>query len=204
MVDIKESEAYRLYLKQEHNKKIINQFYNYLNNEKWNEIIELFHEDFFTPIPDFIDPEVEELKHSGLQFIRTFFTDNHKKLTELGRKRNMEYIWPPTNKNELINIMKLEAEYEKVSINVFNLVAENNIVFVTRSYRLTEVVTKTTTNQLVHDRFLLEDGKIRQTESFYDSLSILLQVGKVTYQENNQIKINNYLENLRKIGILQD
>lgn len=170
----------------------------------WDEIIELFHVDFFTPIPDFIDPEVEELKHNDRRFIRAFFTDNHKKLTELGRERNMEYVWPPTNKKELINIMKLEAEYEKVSIKVFNLVAENNIVFVTRSYKLTEVVTKTTTKQLVHDRFLMEDGKIRQTESYHDYLSILLQVGKVVYQENNQIKINNYLENLRKMGILED
>jgi ketosteroid isomerase-like protein len=203
-LNIEERElVYELYKKQKHNKEVVKQFYENLNRGQWEDIIKLFHEDFFIPVPDFINSEMLQLKNQDIEFAETFYNENHTRLTELGKLKNMSYIWPPTNKKELLDVMKLEAEYEKVSVKVFNIYAENDIVMVTRSYKITEIVSQVTTNRIVHDRFLMEDSKIRQTESFHDYLAILIQVGRIIHQEKNEIKVQNYLDNLKKLGIIQ-
>lgn len=195
---------YQQYLDQENNKNVVRKFYDNLNNELWGEIIKLFHDNYFLSVDGFIDNELGELKNSNRKFVETFFEENHKKLSELGKSKNMKYVWPPTNTKELVDIMKLEAEFEKVSVKIFNIYADGNIVFVTRSYKLTEAVSKVTTNRIVHDRFLMEDGKIRQTESYHNHLSTLIEAGRVVFQQNDVIKVQNYLDNLKKLGIIQE
>lgn len=196
-------EVYQRFIRQENHKKVVLQFYNSINAHNWDKVEELMHKDFPNPPQQFLDPEFLELRRKYMNLMQPYFETNNKKLAELGKDINITFKMPPTNLKEIIDIMKLEAKFENPSHKIFNIFAEDNIVIVISSWEFTEVTTHVTTEAISHSVLLLEDNKIRGIETSNDFLDILVQIGKIAYDENDEIKINAYLNNLKKLGIIK-
>ncbi|MHA2172109.1 MAG: nuclear transport factor 2 family protein [Candidatus Kariarchaeaceae archaeon] len=205
---LSKEEAYKQYLQKEENKKIVANFWEFCNNKEFDKA-RLLLSDTVQFDQDIFHPEVGRLMDIEEEFNRKIRGRNNdiiRKMVANDPEFDIEYSISSRvlGADEIIQLIKMERKYEQKEIEILEIIADGDIVWVTAKMTVISLLINQKIEGLYHLKSIVKDGKITEYRPLFHHLGLFIQTGHVIINEGDRELIADYLDNLRSFGLLSD
>ena len=181
----------------ENNKEVVKQFYEAINTKNWELLKTLLHDEYHSGDVGAYIVEVTKTKTNPfIEFFKLLGWDNE--VIKEAENKNIMHV----TKQSQIEFEKWKSQYQN-NYEIQRIIAEKNEVWVYINSTF-HTVNQRTFNHTGYEHFTLKETKLIQSFGSGRFLASLIQMGKVIIAEKDEEEINNYLQGLRKMGILPE